>query len=110
MVPTRSSVSLPTLLIVLAACCLLVGLAQAGIYGNRIDKHGSRIRWLTVIQPDQGADYEIPGHGRVNVRVEGEELVIHSYGESGADVEHPLPRSLVVRGVVVNQLRIGFEK
>jgi hypothetical protein len=78
--------------------------AQAGVYGNRIDKHGARVRWMTVVQPDQGVDFEVPNQGTVSVFLVGEELFIHAEGDQDAG------RSVVVRGVVVNQLRVGFEK
>lgn len=84
--------------------------AQAGVYGHRIDKHGSHIYWLTQIDPQMGAEFEIPGHGLclAHVVVDPETGEGELWLESQGDQEGP--RSLVVRGVVVNQLRVSFER
>jgi hypothetical protein len=92
-------------IITLAALVLAFAIGQAwgGVYGNRIDKHGSRVRWLTVVDPAQGVDFEVPGHGTVSVWLEGDVLYVQSEGDQDG------PRGLVVRGVVSNQIRVGFE-
>lgn len=58
------------------------------------------LTWAEFIQ------IEVPGHGLVEISVDGEQLVLTAIG----DAPDHLPRSFVIRGVVVNQCRLGLEK
>jgi hypothetical protein len=63
----------------------------------------STMRWRTTAEYVQ---IEVPGQGLVEISVSGEELILTTVG----DAPDHLPRSLVIRGLVVNQARLGFSQ
>ncbi len=89
----------------LLIAALVVTANAATIYGIRYkplpDGTTERFRWLTSAT---SVELEVPGHGTVLVFVEGEELLIHANGDKDGG------RDLTVRGLVVNQLRVGLSR
>lgn len=60
----------------------LLGAGFGGVYGHRIDKNGARIRWLTVIDAEQGVEIETE-RGPVQVfRVPGDKVIIRVHAVS----------------------------
>lgn len=65
------------------------------VYGHRIDRAGKHIRWPTIIQPDQGVDFETP-NGIVSVWQDGDDLYIWNENNT-----------ITIRGVTSNMIRVG---
>lgn len=74
------------------------------VWQNGVDKSGKQVRWPTGIKPDQGVAFDVDGHGRVDVWLFENRILVHSHGDETG------PRTVDVKFTAPNAVNIGFTK